>query len=128
MSLTNHEKDMRIEEQAATIRLLTDLTEAGSWVVNFSPDGSLASVQWGDGFRRLLGYSDQSDFPNDFESFARGIYPQDRDAFIAEMTASVFDESIMRTAGTDFRFCKHMMTSFNTKFFLHSFIVLTLSL
>ncbi len=106
MSLINHEKDMRIEEQAATIRLLTDLTEAGSWVVKFSPDGSLASVQWGDGFRRLLGYSDQSDFPNDFESFVRGIYPQDRDAFIAEMTASVFDESIMRTAGTDFRFCK----------------------
>ena len=106
MSLINHEKDMRIEEQAATIRLLTDLTEAGSWVVKFSPDGSLASVQWGDGFRRLLGYSDQSDFPNDFESFVRGIYPQDRDAFITEMTASVFDESIMRTAGTDFRFRK----------------------
>ena len=106
MSLTNNEKDMRIEEQAATIRLLTDLTEAGSWVINFSPDGSPASVQWGDGFRRLLGYRDQSDFPNDLESFVRGIYPEDRDSFIAEMTASVLDENIMCTAGTDFRFCK----------------------
>lgn len=75
MSLTDDEKDMRIKEQAATIRLLTDLTEAGSWVINFAPDGSLTSVQWGDGFRRLMGYSDQNDFPNAFDSFLRGIYP-----------------------------------------------------
>ena len=62
MSLTNNEKDMLVKEQAATIRLLTDLTEAGSWVINFAPDGSLTSVQWGDGFRRLMGYRDQNDF------------------------------------------------------------------
>ena len=33
-----------IEEQAETIRLLTDLTKAGSWVINYAPDGSLESV------------------------------------------------------------------------------------
>ena len=106
MSLTDDEKDTRVKEQAATIRLLTDLTNAGSWVINFAPDGSLASVQWGDGLRRLMGYSDQSDFPDEFESFVRGIYPEDRDAFIAETTAGVFDKNVMCTAGSDFRFCK----------------------
>ena len=107
MSRTNDGKDRNvIKEQAATIRLLTDLTEAGSWVINFMPDGSLASVQWGDGFRRLMGYRDQRDFPNEFESFAQGIHPEDRDAFLAEMTASVFDKNIMCTAGKDFRFFK----------------------
>ena len=53
MNLTDEEKDMRIEEQAATIRLLTDITKAGSWVINYAPDGTLTSVQWGDGFRTL---------------------------------------------------------------------------
>ena len=106
MSLTDDEKDMRIKEQAATIRLLTDLTEAGSWVINFAPDGSLTSVQWGDGFRRLMGYSDQNDFPNAFDSFLRGIYPEDRDAFMAETTASLFDNNVLSTAGNDFRFIK----------------------
>ena len=68
MDWTNDEKDRRIiEEQAATIRLLTDLTMAGSWVINYAPDGSLASVQWGDGFRRLMGYRDERDFPNQLE-------------------------------------------------------------
>ena len=83
MNWINDEKDkLIIEEQAITNRLLTDLTEAGSWVINYAPDGSVASVQWGDGLRRLMGYSDQNDFPNDIGSFVQGIYPEDRDAFI----------------------------------------------
>ncbi|MBR3403586.1 MAG: response regulator [Parasporobacterium sp.] len=107
MNGTNGEQDKSImEEQAATIRLLTDLTSAGSWIINFAPDGTLASVQWGDGLRRLLGFSDQSDFPNEMGSFIRSIYPEDRDTFIHEMTALIFDKNIMSTTGYDFRFFK----------------------
>ena len=76
MNRINDEKERRIiEELTTTNRLLTDLIQAGSWVINYWPDGSLKSVQWGDGFRRLMGYSDQSDFPNEIESFERGVYP-----------------------------------------------------
>ena len=106
MNIINDEKDMRIEEQAATNRLLTDLTEAGSWVINFAPDGSVSSVQWGDGLRRLLGYTDLNDFPNELESFLRGIHPEDRDAFIGGIRASILDENITRTAGYDCRYYK----------------------
>ena len=107
MSCKNDEKDRNvIEEQAATIRLLTDLTKAGSWVINYAPDGSVSSVHWGDGFRRLMGYSDQRDFPNELESFARGIYPEDRDNLFSNMNASAFDETIMSTTGHEFRFCR----------------------
>ena len=107
MNLMNDEEYRRkIEEQAATIRLFTDLTKAGSWVITFAPDGSLASVQWGDGFRRLMGYNDQSDFPNEIESFISGIYPEDRDAFIRNMSAGIFEKNTMSTTGYDFRFCR----------------------
>ena len=107
MNPINDEKDSHImEEQAATIRLLTDLTKAGSWVIDFAPNGSLASVNWGNGFRRLMGYRNQNDFPNEMESFLRGIYPEDRDAFLDDITAGVFDENTMSTTGFDFRFCR----------------------
>ena len=99
MNMTSDEKITSImEEQAATIRLLTDLTEAGSWVINYAPDGSVSSVQWGDGFRRLMGYTDQRDFPNELEFFIQGIHPEDRDLFIDGITAGNFDENVMRTA------------------------------
>ena len=99
------EKDRRIiEEQAATIRLLTDLTKAGSWDINYAPDGSVVSVQWGDGFRRLMGYTDQNDFPNTLESFVRGIHPEDRDQLFSDLNAGAYDEQIMSTMGHEFRF------------------------
>ena len=105
--MTNDEKNRSlIEEQAATNRLLTDLTKAGSWIINFAPDGSVTSVQWGDGFRRLMGYTDLHDFPNELESFIRGVHPEDRNLFTGGITARIFDEDIMRTAGFDFRFFK----------------------
>ena len=106
--LTNTtERDRQIiEEQAATNRLLTDLTKVGSWVINYAPDGSVTSAKWGDGFRRLMGYNDQSDFPNEIESFVQGIYPEDRDAFVGNITSGVFDENILSTTGYDFRFCR----------------------
>ena len=86
--MTNDEKNRNIiEEQAATNRLLTDLTKAGSWIINFAPDGSVTSVQLGDGFRKLMGYTDLQDFPNELESFIRGIHPEDRDLFTRQTIA-----------------------------------------
>ena len=105
MSGINDEKDrLIIEELSVTNRLLTDLTKAGSWVVNYAPDGSVASVQWGDGFRRLMGYSDRSDFPDEIESFVRGIHPEDREVFIGDTTVNAFNEDIMCKKGYEFRF------------------------
>ena len=107
MSLIIDEKDRQIiEEQAATNRLLTDLVKAGSWVINFAPDGSVASVQWGDGLRRLLGYTDLHDFPDELESFMRGVHPEDRDAFVGDIIASIRDENVVRTVGFDCRYFK----------------------
>ena len=105
MNGINDEKDRRIiEEQSVTIRLLTDLTKAGSWVINYAADGSVASVQWGDGFRRLMGYCDRSDFPDELGPFVRGIHPEDREVFIGDTTVNAFNEDIMCKKGYDFRF------------------------
>ena len=106
MNPTDEEKDIRIEEQAATIRLLTELTKAGGWAINYASDGSVASVKWGEGFRRLLGYSDQSDFPDELESFVRGVHPEDREGLFRDLNADAYDEKIMSTEGHDFRFRK----------------------
>ena len=103
--MINDEKDLRkTEELAAANRLLTDLTKAGSWTVNFAPDGSVSSVQWGDGFRRLMGYTGLRDFPNELEPFMRGIHPEDRDLFIGGLSADIFDQDTLKTSEYDFRF------------------------
>ena len=106
--MDNRKSDLQtrriIEEQTATIRLLTDLTKAGSWVIRYSTDGSIASVQWGNGFRRLMGYTDQSDFPDEIGVFLESIHPEERDAFVRRVTESVFDRTVDQSEGIDFRF------------------------
>ena len=93
-----------IEEQAATICLLTDLTKAGSWVIRFAAEGCISSVQCDDGFRRLMGYSDQIDLPDDLSVLQEKIHPEDRDMLIRKMAGSIFDSSAVQTVKNDFRF------------------------
>ncbi len=93
-----------IKEQAATIRLLTDLTKAGSWVVRYTKDGNISSVQWGNGFRRLMGYTDLGDFPDEISVFLESIPLEDRDVFARRITESIFDRTVTQTEGVDFRF------------------------
>ena len=107
MNPTNDEMNSHaIQELAETNRLLTDLTKAGSWTINFAPDGTPASVQWGDGLRRLIGYTDRNDFPNELEPFVQGVYPEDREAVLSHINAGVFDEDVLGKKGYDFRFCR----------------------
>ena len=103
-SIYDEKYRQKIEEQAVTIRLLTNLTKAGSWVVNYASDGTVASVQWGDSFRSLMGYSDQNDFPNEIESFLKGVHREDREDFFDDLSSNVFDERIVSTTGHEFRF------------------------
>ena len=105
MNGINDEKDKRIiEEQSVTIRLLTDLTKAGSWVINYAPDGSVASVQWGNGFRRLMGYTDRNDFPDELEPFVQGVHPDEREDFLGDTTVHSINEDLICQKGYDFRF------------------------
>jgi PAS domain S-box-containing protein len=106
MDLISDGKNMRIiEEQAATLGLITDLIKAGSWVISFAPDGSLASVKWGDDFCRMLGYS-RRDFPDNLDSFLSCIHPDDRDAFIDYISADVSDETVNEPSNFEFRVCR----------------------
>lgn len=104
MSGINDEKDrLIIEELSVTNRLLTDLIKAGSWVVNYAPDGSVASVQWGDGFRRLMGYSDRSDFPDVLESWSNLLHPDDRERVLKAYNETISDYTGQKTYDVEYR-------------------------
>ena len=91
-------------EHAEAIELLTELMKAGGWIIRYADDGTISSVKWGDGFRQLMGYEDESDFPNEMAPFLNGILPEDRKSFFGDLSAEAFDESKMRHKGYEFRF------------------------
>ena len=69
-------------EHAEAIELLAELMKAGGWIIRYADDGTISSVKWGDGFRQLMGYEDESDFPNEMAPFLNGILPEDKEVCV----------------------------------------------
>ena len=108
--MNNSINDTRIgqinERQVVPFDLLTELTKAGSWVIRYTADALISSVQWGNGCRKLMGYTEQDDFPDVIDIFLQGIHPEDRDMFISNMTKVVLDKAVFCSDGNDFRFIR----------------------
>ncbi|MCL2000581.1 MAG: diguanylate cyclase, partial [Planctomycetes bacterium] len=48
---------------------------------------------WSDEFRRLLGFSDEKDFPNKHSSWSSRIHPEDKERVLAAVSAHMYDAS-----------------------------------
>ena len=52
--------------------------KSGMWSAEFDEKGDLAQVQWSQSYRNVLGFTDETDFPNEMEAWISRIYPEDR--------------------------------------------------
>lgn len=100
-----------ITQQKAQERALERLTyfsetisqavNEGLWEIEVAlkqPTHSYYDIWWSQQFRSLLGYSDETDFPNRLDSWIQIIHPEDREWVLAELQAHLDD----RTGQTSF--------------------------
>jgi len=59
------------------------------WYMEFSPTGKMAQCYWSNAFRKMLGFDDESDFPNAFESWSNRLHDEDRDRVLKTYWDSV---------------------------------------
>lgn len=85
-----------METKHVMARLAIDeAMESGSWEMEFDKYGNFLSCYWSDQFRRLLGYTDENDFPNKLESWSNLIVPEDK-----EHSLNVLFDSAIDTTGS----------------------------
>ncbi len=63
----------------------------------FSPD---SHVRWSDDLRRMLGFTDERDFPNNIEAYVACLHPDDKDFALDNIAKHVLD----RTGKTPYNF------------------------
>jgi len=80
-----------LEHEATALKLIHEILRSGMWAMEFDEAGEMASVFWSDDFRRMLGYKNQTDFPNRLESWSNLIYPEDRETVLLEFHAAIDD-------------------------------------
>jgi len=77
----NDEVKELLDKQHNAITIIENNHEAlksANWIIEFDPVGNVDNVNWSDGLRHILGYTDTNDFPDTLEAVVGLIHPEDR--------------------------------------------------
>ena len=50
---------------------------SGMWGMEFDEHGNIDVVKWSKEFRKMIGYKDEKDFPDELESWSDLLHPDD---------------------------------------------------
>ncbi|WP_164954192.1 sensor domain-containing diguanylate cyclase [Succinivibrio dextrinosolvens] len=62
--------------------LLQEALGSGAWSMTFDQNGEPTSLKWSQVFRRMIGFKDESDFPNEIKPFTDRIHKNDKQKII----------------------------------------------
>ncbi|MDE2501518.1 MAG: PAS domain-containing protein, partial [Burkholderiales bacterium] len=85
-----------LEAALTRFDLVNRSASEGLWDMVYPADGQIGPQTpfwWSDQFRRLLGYQDESDFPNVLDSWGSLLHPDDRDITFEAFGAHLMDKS-----------------------------------
>ena len=67
----------RANDSLAVMNALHETMASGAWSNLFDKEGKSCGVEWSDAFRALLGFKDETEFPNEEREFYIRIHPDD---------------------------------------------------
>ena len=94
-------------EMVNEVELLQEALGSGAWNMTFDQNGEMTSVKWSQVFRRMIGYKDESDFPNEFSSFEDRLHPDDRERVVNQYWNAVKDYTNRTIYDTEYQFLTH---------------------
>lgn len=87
----------QIEKEQMAMDNIHSAMGSGLWSMEFNPAAELVSCTWSDKFRSMLGYENESDFPNRLESWSDLLHEEDREWVLKEYWDTVKDYSGEKT-------------------------------
>lgn len=100
-------KETRAKQLAAhreaTIQVMHEALHSGMWGMEFDEDGRMKSVDWSPQFRKMLGYTDEKDFPNVLESWSDLLHPDDKSRVLKAFIETIEDYSNQTTYDVEYR-------------------------
>ena len=107
MDVTDKWNDALSKElQLSKIHVMVKAMGLGMWdmdIVYDDPTNPQMIFAFSDEFRKILGYTDENDFPNDMESFTRIIHPDDTVHAITSLDEHLWDKTGNTPFNIEFR-------------------------
>ena len=88
----------------ATIRVMHEALGSGMWGMEFDEEGAMTSVEWSPEFRKMIGFTDENDFPNKLESWSDRLHPDDKESVLKEFNDTISDYSGAKNYDVEYRF------------------------
>jgi PAS domain-containing protein len=82
--------------QLTKLNLVVKASKIGLWdmeVVQDDPVNPSNTFIWSDEFRRMLGYTDENDFPNLLSSWSNLLHPDDKEAALDAFERHILDKT-----------------------------------
>ncbi|MCF0260816.1 MAG: PAS domain-containing protein, partial [Erysipelotrichaceae bacterium] len=77
------------QDSEEVLTLINDILNSGLWYFDYDEDGKMTKVYWSDIFRHLIGFENEEDFPNEFESWSSRIHLDDYEQTMTEFKAGL---------------------------------------
>lgn len=82
-----------LEYQKIRTQTINNAVRSGLWSMKIKSDFSVAYAIWSDNFRKMIGFHDESDFPNTVEAWSSRLHPDDEDATLQAFSRCIRDIS-----------------------------------
>jgi len=93
----------QLEHETTALRMVNEIFSSSMWSMEFNELGEMISVNWSDEFRAMLGYRDETDFPNTLESWSNLLYEEDKEHVMKEFYDTIADYTGERTYSVEYR-------------------------
>ena len=75
------------------LALVNQSISSALWYFDCDENGEIIGINWSHSFRRLLGYHDVLDFPNQLDSWVNLLHPEDKDRVLALLQKAIADKT-----------------------------------
>ncbi len=102
--LKDSDEKRMVAHREAMINVMHEALKSGMWGMEFDEEGKMSSVEWSEQFRKMIGFKDESDFPNKLESWSDRLHPDDKDRVLREYNETIADYTDKKTYDVEYRF------------------------
>ena len=75
------------------LALVNESIRSALWYHDCNENGDIVNVYWSHAFRRLLGYRDSLDFPNELAAWSELLHPEDKDRVLKLLQDTIADKT-----------------------------------
>lgn len=93
----------RLEHETTALKIVHEVLRSGMWTMEFDERANMVSVLWSDEFRRMIGYQNETDFPNTLGAWSSLLHEDDRERVLEEYYSTIADYTNRKIYDVEYR-------------------------